>query len=95
MNGQDTIWLLRERRQRRQRAKGGAGTIVLRLTGGLALALLLSVAFVILAAVGTVVGVYAYYAKDLPDPNEIVTAPGNSSRRPRSTTAPARCCSWR
>jgi len=73
MNGRDAIWLLRERRERRQRTKGGAGTIAARLTGGLALALLLSVAFVLLAAVGAAAGVYAYYTKDLPDANEIVT----------------------
>ena len=73
MNARDAIWLLRERRDRRQRAKGGAGTIVARLTGGLALALLLGIAFVLLVTAGTVAGVYAYYTKDLPDPNEIVT----------------------
>jgi len=73
MNGRDAIWLLRERRERRLRAKGGGGTIVARLAGGLALVILLSTAFVLLAMVGTAVGLYAYYAKDLPDPNEIVT----------------------
>jgi penicillin-binding protein 1C len=73
MNTPETIWLLRQRRQRRKKAKGGASTIAMRLGGGLLLVMLLSVLFLILAGVGTVAGVYAYYAKDLPDPNEIVT----------------------
>ncbi len=73
MNEAERIRLLRRRRERRNHAKGGAGTLALRLGGGLGLVILLSVLFFFLAAVGTVAGVYAHYAKDLPDPNEIVT----------------------
>jgi penicillin-binding protein 1C len=74
MNGQDKVLLLRQRRQRRNRSKGGASRMAVRLTGGLAIVLLLSIAFTLVAGIGAVAAVYAYYAKDLPDPNEIVTA---------------------
>ncbi|MFC2036750.1 penicillin-binding protein [Chloroflexota bacterium] len=74
MNAQERVWLLRQRRQRRNQAKGGVGRIALILVGGLAIALLLSGLLSMLAGVGTIVGVYGNYAKDLPDPNEIVTA---------------------
>jgi penicillin-binding protein 1C len=67
------VWLLRRRRQRRDRTKGGAGKIAVQISGGLATIVLLSILFIFLAGIGTVAGVYAYYAKDLPDPNEIVT----------------------
>jgi penicillin-binding protein 1C len=46
---------------------------VLQIIGGLLLISVLSTVFVFLAGVGTAVGVYNYYAQDLPDPNEIVT----------------------
>jgi penicillin-binding protein 1C len=74
MNGQEKVLLLRQRRQRRNRSKGGASRMAVRLTGGLAIVLVLSIAFTVVAGIGAVAGVYAYYAKDLPDPNEIVTA---------------------
>jgi penicillin-binding protein 1C len=73
MNAQERIILLRQRRQRRNQAKGGAGKVVLQISIGLLLIVVLSVTFTFLAGVGTVAGVYGYYAKDLPDPNEIVT----------------------
>jgi penicillin-binding protein 1C len=73
MNTQERVALLRQRRQRRQRSKGGAGTIALRIVIGLIVVGLVSVLIVILGGVGTAVGVYGYYAKDLPDPGEIVT----------------------
>jgi penicillin-binding protein 1C len=73
MNGQERVILMRQRRQRRERAKGGASKIILRLVGALVLVGLLSILFSVLTGVGTAVGVYGYYAKDLPDPNEIVT----------------------
>jgi penicillin-binding protein 1C len=73
MNTQERVVLLRQRRQRRRRAKGGTGTIAVRLGATLILIGLMSTVFLILAGVGTVVGVYGYYAKDLPDPGEIVT----------------------
>jgi len=74
MDTYQRAWLMRRRRQRREKAKGGVGKIAVRLSGVLVLVVLLSILFVILAGVGTVAGVYAYYAQDLPDPNEIVTA---------------------
>ncbi|MGD2206795.1 MAG: transglycosylase domain-containing protein, partial [Anaerolineae bacterium] len=77
MNTQERAILLRQRRQRRERARGGASRIALQLAAGLAVVSLLSILFAILAGVGTVVSVYTYYAKDLPDPNEIVTAQEN------------------
>jgi penicillin-binding protein 1C len=73
MNVEQRIVLMRQRRQRRKRAKGGAGKIVLQIGGFLLVLVLLSVSLSFLSGVGSVVGVYAYYAKDLPDPNEIVT----------------------
>jgi penicillin-binding protein 1C len=73
MNAQERVWLLRQRRQRRSRAKGGVGKIALYLAGGLLLITVLSSLFITLAGAGTLAGVYANYAKDLPDPNEIVT----------------------
>jgi penicillin-binding protein 1C len=73
MNIQEKVVLLRQRRERRTRARGGAGKIALQVGGVLVALIVLSVVLTILAGVGTTVGVYAYYAKDLPDPNEIVT----------------------
>jgi penicillin-binding protein 1C len=73
MDAPEMIWLLRQRRRRNKKAKGGASRIVLRVAGGLVVVMLLSGLFAILAGVGTAAGVYASYAKDLPDPNEIVT----------------------
>jgi penicillin-binding protein 1C len=73
MNEAGRIWLLRRRRERRNRAKGGAGTLAARLGSGLAAVTVLGILLFVLAAVGAVAATYAYYAKDLPDPNEIVT----------------------
>jgi penicillin-binding protein 1C len=73
MNERERVWLLRRRRQRRERAKGGVGKIVVQVAAGLVIILLFSVGLLMLAGMGTAAGVYAYYAKDLPDPNEIVT----------------------
>jgi membrane carboxypeptidase/penicillin-binding protein len=73
MNTQERVVLLRQRRQRRQRGKGGVTTLALRIVAALVVIGLVSVLIVILGGVGTVVGVYGYYAKDLPDPGEIVT----------------------
>ncbi len=67
------VILLRQRRQRRKRAKGGPGKILLQIVVFLVLVALLSNLFVLLAGVGTTAAMYANYAKDLPDPNEIVT----------------------
>ncbi len=73
MNAQERVVLLRQRRQRREKAKGGASKIALQFAGGLVAVVTVSIVLTILAGVGTAVGVYGYYAKDLPDPNEIVT----------------------
>ena len=74
MNRQEMVWLLRQRRQRRKRANGGAGKIVLSAFGGLIAVTLLGTAFILAAGVVGFLSVYANYARDLPDPNEIVTA---------------------
>jgi penicillin-binding protein 1C len=73
MNGQERLLVLRQRRERRKQASGGAGRIVLQVVVALVALSLIGGLGIILAGVGTVAGVYAYYAKDLPDPNEIVT----------------------
>jgi penicillin-binding protein 1C len=73
MNTSETVRLLRQRRQRRKTARGGMSRIALRLGGGLMIVILMGVLLLILAGVGTAAGVYTHYAKDLPDPNEIVT----------------------
>ncbi|MEJ2209025.1 MAG: transglycosylase domain-containing protein [Anaerolineae bacterium] len=73
MNVQERAWLLRQRRQRRDRAKGGVTKLAVRLVAGLLIVLAASVVLAVVAGIGTAVGVYSFYAKDLPDPNEIVT----------------------
>ena len=65
---------MRRRRERRERSKGGAGRMALRVLIVLVVAVALGALFAFLGGVGTAAGVYGYYAKDLPDPNEIVTA---------------------
>ena len=67
------VVMLRRRRERRSRAKGGAGKIVMQIGIGLLVIGLVSILATLLAAAGTIAGTYGYYAKDLPDPNEIVT----------------------
>jgi penicillin-binding protein 1C len=73
IEAQERILLLRQRRQRRQQAKGGAGKWIVRLAIALLLVSVASTAFFFLVGVGSVAAVYGNYAKDLPDPNEIVT----------------------
>ncbi len=72
MNTQQVV-LLRRRRERRRRANGGTGRIAVRVLGVLLLIGVLGALFTFLSGAATVVGVYAHYAQDLPDPNEIVT----------------------
>jgi len=74
MRTEQTIWLLRQRRERRTRNRGGPGKVAAGVLGSLAAILLLGAVLTVLGAAGTAVGVYAYFAQDLPDPNEIVTA---------------------
>jgi len=59
------------RRQRRRNHKGNGGNLFLRLVLGLIAIAMLSVLLTVGAGVGAVAGVYAYYAKDLPDPQAI------------------------
>jgi membrane peptidoglycan carboxypeptidase len=73
MNSQDTARLLRQRRERRSRAKGGASKVLLQLFGGLVVLLLSGFVLTILGGIASATGIYGYYAKDLPDPGEIVT----------------------
>jgi penicillin-binding protein 1C len=74
MHTEQMTWLLRRRRERRQRSQGGSGRIVAGAFAGLVIVSLLGTLLATLGTAGTVAGVYAYYAKDLPDPNQIVTA---------------------
>ncbi|MBN1642358.1 MAG: transglycosylase domain-containing protein [Anaerolineae bacterium] len=62
---------IRRRREDRQRKHAGGAAWLVRLTGGALGILLLSVAVFALAGVGAAVGVWAYYTRDLPDPEEI------------------------
>jgi len=73
IDAQERVWLLRRRRQRRQRAKGGGGKWLVRSVIVLLLVSLLSTALVFLVGLGSVAALYTNYARDLPDPNEIVT----------------------
>jgi len=61
---------LRRRQRRRVRARTGPGRL-LQIAGFFMLLVFLSGLFSILAAVGGTVGVYAYFAKDLPEPEQI------------------------
>ena len=74
LNAQQKLLVLRQRRARRQQAKGGVGRIALYLVVGFVTLGLLSSLFSIAGGVITAFTVYGNYAKDLPDPNEIVTA---------------------
>ena len=72
MDAQQRVVLWRRQRQRQKR--GGVGQIIIRLAVALVAVMLLSSIFTLLAGAGSVAAVYANFAKDLPDPNEIVTA---------------------
>jgi len=72
MNAQELL-VFRQRRERRKRAKGGAGRILVQVVLAVLAVLLIGGLTTVLAGIGTAVGVYGYYAQDLPDPNEIVT----------------------
>jgi penicillin-binding protein 1C len=73
IDAQQRVLILRQRRQRRERGKGGPVKIVLTVVAALAVVSLLGTLFAGLAGVVTAVGIYSNYARDLPDPNEIVT----------------------
>ena len=62
-----------KRRILRRRKKQNNG-LLLRLLLGMVAIVFFAIALLGLSGIGTVVGVYAYYAKDLPDPGQIETA---------------------
>ncbi|MDD3826385.1 MAG: transglycosylase domain-containing protein [Anaerolineae bacterium] len=73
MNTQEKAWLLRQRRDRRNRARGGASKTLLQMAGGLVVLLITGFVLTVVGGIAAAAGVYGYYAKDLPDPGEIVT----------------------
>ncbi len=73
MNSNKKIYLLRHRRRRRNNYKHKGSRILVRVVGALLVLSLVSVIVTAASGVGLVVGVYAYYAKDLPDPEAIET----------------------
>jgi len=64
--------ILLRRRRRRRRNNSGQNLLVRLLIGAVTMAVL-SAVLVVMSGVGAVAGVYAYYAKDLPDPEAIET----------------------
>ena len=64
------ILVKRRRQQRAQRRSGGVNLLV-RATSGVVGVVLVTALLVVLSGVGTVVGVWAYFTKDLPDPEDI------------------------
>ena len=58
------------RRLRRHRRNKGPNWFF-RIVGGLALIVVAVVVVIVMSGLGTIAGVYAYYAKDLPDPKKI------------------------
>ncbi len=73
MDTQERAWLLRHRRERRKRARGGAGKLIAQLAVGLVVLLVAGLLLSVVSGIASAAGVYSYYAKDLPDPGEIVT----------------------
>ena len=73
MDSQERVRLMRQRRRRREEARGGVGRTLIRLLVGLVVIVIGANVFAILAGVATAAGIYGYYAKDLPDPGDIVT----------------------
>lgn len=65
------VLFIKKRHVQRKRAHAGGATTLFRLTGGTIGILLLSVALVLLSGVGAAAGVWAYYTRDLPEPEEI------------------------
>ncbi len=59
--------------RRRRRKPSNILGVVLSLTGGSAVAALLAVVLTVALGVAGIVGVYAYFAQDLPDPERMVT----------------------
>jgi len=57
--------------RQRRRENSGMGRIILRVVIGLVLLFVVANLALVFAGVGTVAGVYAYFAQDLPDPEKI------------------------
>lgn len=73
MNAEERIYIMRQRKRVRQRAKGGGSKMALQIVAGLLAVTILGAVLTLLLGAGAAVGVYSYFAQDLPDPNEIVT----------------------
>ena len=73
MNARRRVILTRRRRARRESRRPGFFSWLLRGVAAVILLVMLLNASVAMAALGTVFGVYSYYAKDLPDPRAIET----------------------
>jgi membrane carboxypeptidase/penicillin-binding protein len=65
--------LIRRRRRRRENNNNGGQSLLMRLLIGTVTLTVLSAVLIVMSGVGAVAGVYAYYAKDLPDPEAIET----------------------
>jgi membrane peptidoglycan carboxypeptidase len=70
MNKAKVVFIKKKRAERNRRRAGGA-TLLLRGTGGIIGVALVTLLLVVLSGVGTVVGVWAFYTRDLPDAQEI------------------------
>jgi membrane peptidoglycan carboxypeptidase len=62
---------IKRKRTERLRKRAGGANVLVRGLGGIVGVLLVTVLLVVLSGVGTVVGVWAYYTRDLPDAEEI------------------------
>ena len=67
------VMITRHRRNRRLHNRPNFFLWVLRIAVVVVLAVVMANAFSVLAAAGTVFGIYSYFAKDLPDPRAIET----------------------
>jgi penicillin-binding protein 1C len=77
MNARRKVILTRRRRDRRHSHRPNFFVWLLRIVAALILLVLFFNASAVLAAVGTVFGIYSYYAQDLPDPHAIETEQEN------------------
>ena len=75
MDNRLTLLVLR-RRARRKESRKGPGQWLFRITGGLVLMALLSLVGFGVAGVATAAGVYAYFARGLPDAGLVAEVDG-------------------
>jgi 1A family penicillin-binding protein len=73
MNVDRKVRIIRRQRRLRDKKRPNFFSIASRLVGSLLFVVLVTVALIVATGVGSVVAVYAYYAKDLPDPRAIET----------------------